>query len=630
MSITINNAQIREVINQVVNDPDYKKVSEVPVISWHQIRLIIAAYSGFIGSVIAYLAWQVPLWILWPIMGISVYFSFTPLHDATHRALSSNKFLNDALGTISAFLLFPFITTSIYRFLHMSHHRYVGDEEMDPDSILVSLPTKHFPFGLLVLLGVDVVWVYWMFTKGWYRMPTKLRAQLFVTILCLVGLYAGVISNSIFYEFLVLYLIPNRIGIIITGYSFATIQHPEGVKWNELPFESTNLIEGKGSLRLKSLLGQDYHAVHHFLPHVPWYKYQDAYKLGNGIFKKQPIPERPYFGKLEDDAREKILERKKNEVLSVEVKIAAIKEAAKGIKAFTFQSLDGDHLPEFTAGSHIDITLPSGKKRSYSLVNPQFERHHYQIAVKREENGKGGSKEMHQLAVGDVVGVSVPKNNFVLYENVKRYILISGGIGITPMISMAHRLEELDKHFEFHICSKDETEVPFSFELNNWAFAPMVEMHFDKNGKSTIDLSKVLSGPKADTLVYVCGPPGFNKWVKRTALELGWSQEQVKQELFAVDTTEFGPSKPFEVELQKSRKTITVPENMSIIDAVEMHNVSIDYSCLQGTCGTCITKVLKGEVDHRDAVLSEEEKLENTQMCLCVSRAKGNRLVLDL
>ncbi|MEO0628302.1 MAG: fatty acid desaturase, partial [Bacteroidota bacterium] len=619
------------VIHQVVNDPDYKKVSEVPLISLHQLSLIFLAYLGFIGSIYLHLQFNLTLWLVYPLMGLSSYLAFTPLHDATHRAVSSNKLLNDILGSVSAFLLFPFLTTPAYRFLHMSHHRYVGDDDLDPDSILVSIPTRYYPFGFLILPVFDVVWIYWAFTKARFRLPRpEFRWLAFSTIGFILFYIAGFYFFG--YTFLLLYVIPSRIGLAYTGYVFGTIQHPDGVRWDELPFESTHLIKGRETnLMVKSLLGQGFHAMHHFMPHVPWYKYHKVWELGNNIFSKQPIPERSLFAGLEKNAREKFLEAKQREITSVRVKVSAIEEVAKNVKSFTFESLDGEELPAFTAGSHIELSLPSDRKRSYSLVNPQFERQQYQIAVKREEYGKGGSKEMHEdVSTGDILTVSTPRNNFVLYEKAQRFILISGGIGITPLISMAHRLDELDKHFEFHICAREERDIPFRYELSHWPFAPMVEIHLDRHNRSSIDLSTVLANPNKDTLIYVCGPAGFNKWVATTAQEMRWDKTQIKQELFSAASTQVTPSRAFEVVLQKSGKTIRVPENMSIIDAVEMHHVSIDYSCLQGTCGTCICEVVEGEVDHRDAVLSEEEKIENKQICLCVSRAKEDRITLNI
>lgn len=629
MSITINTPKIREVINQVVNDPDYKKVSEVPLLSMYQIGLIILAYVGFIGGILMHLYWDLTLWVVYPLMGISAYLAFTPLHDATHRAVSSNKLVNDILGSVSAFLLFPFLTTPAYRFLHMSHHRYVGDDEMDPDSILVSIPTRYYPFGFLILPIFDVAWIYWAFTTARYRLPKPIfRWFVFSSLGFLSFYFAGFYFFG--WEFLLLYVIPSRIGLAYTAYTFGTIQHPDGVKWNELPFQSTYLIKGREtSIMVKSLLGQGFHSMHHFLPHVPWYKYHKVWELGNGIFAKQPIPERPLFAPLDKHAKDNFLAASQLEVTSLSVRVSRIEEVARNIRTFVFESATGEQLPEWTAGSHIDITLPSGAIRSYSLLNPPYERFHYQVAVKKEENGKGGSKELHEtVKAGDILEISVPKNNFVLYEKQKRFILISGGIGITPLISMAHRLEDLEKHFEFHICAKEEADIPFTYQLNNWPWAPMVEVHLDKQGASSIDLSTVLASPDPDTLVYLCGPAGFMSWISTTAQEMGWQKDQIKTELFSADLSQMTPPKAFTVELQKSGKTIEVPAHMSIIDAVEMHDVSVDYSCLQGTCGTCVCPVVDGEVDHRDAILNEDEKADH--ICLCVSRAKHDRLTLDL
>jgi len=238
---------------------------------------------------------------------------------------------------------------------------------------------------------------------------------------------------------------------------------------------------------------------------------------------------------------------------------------------------------------------------------------------------------MHEaITVGTTLKLSTPKNNFVLYENVQKYILISGGIGITPMISMAHKLTELDKHFEFHICAKDEAFIPFQYELSNWSFAPNVEIHLDKEGRSSIDISKVLAKPDDNSLIYVCGPTGFNKWIKNEGLNLGWDSDQIKEELFSVDHSELSEATSFEVELRKSKKTITVDKDATIIDALLLNNIKVEYTCLQGTCGTCITPVIEGAIDHRDAVLSEEEKMAGDKMCVCVSRAKEGRIVLDL
>ncbi|MFT4987007.1 MAG: ferredoxin-NADP reductase/fatty acid desaturase [Chitinophagales bacterium] len=632
MGLTASNLKLREVINQVVNDPNYKKVSSVPLFSFHQIGIILFAFTGIFGGMALHVYANVSLCLVYPLMIFCFYAVFTPLHDATHRALSSNNFLNDLLGTISANLLFPFATTSTYRYLHLSHHRNVGDETWDPDDPLVVIPTKYFPFGYLVLMFPDILWFHWLVFKAWKKTPLRTRFSMAFMFIGIFIFNVAWFSSPYWYEYLILFFIPNRLGITYVAYSFAHIQHPEGLTWNEFPFKSTYKLKGN-KFFMDSFLGQAHHAMHHMLPHVPWYKYHLAWDLANGAFREQGIPERTAFSKPDRLYKHKVIEevayQKDQKIL---LKVSEILDVATDVKSFIFEPANQEAvLPDFSAGSHIEVCLPSGLFRSYSLTNPSFDKNKFQIAVKLDPNSRGGSKEMHEkISVGDVLEISTPRNNFLLYENAKKYILISGGIGITPLLSMAHELCAMDKHFELHICSRNIEDVPFRFELENWSFAPNVELHLDNNGKSTIDLSKVLAQPDEESLVYVCGPTGFNKWVKETSINQGWSKEQIKQEIFSKDRTTLTEAQEFELVLGKSGKSITVKDDETIIDALHFNNVKVNYSCLQGTCGTCITPVLDGKIDHRDAVLSEEEKIENKLMCLCVSRAKGEKLTIDL
>jgi len=195
---------------------------------------------------------------------------------------------------------------------------------------------------------------------------------------------------------------------------------------------------------------------------------------------------------------------------------------------------------------------------------------------------------------------------------------------------MAHRLVDLEKSFELHISARSVENIPFRFELENWTFAPNTEIHLDKNGKSSMDLSSILANPDGDALVYICGPGGFNNWINNTALNLGWKDNQIKEEVFTAYTSDLAVNKPFEIKLNKSGRSISVAKEQSIIDALLINNIKVDYTCLQGTCGTCITPVLEGEIDHRDAVLTKEEKISGEKICLCVSRAKQGGIVLDL
>jgi len=631
MNAATNNLKLREVINQVVNDPEYKSVSHVPLISIPQIALLLFTLSLIFGGI--YLAYiGVTLWITYPIIVFGFYTSFTTLHDSTHRALSSNKYFNDFLGTIAGNLLYPFITANVYRYIHLAHHRYVGDKDMDPDEAMVGIPILYFPFGYLALFVYEYYAFGWLFTKVWKRTPTRIKRGFIITIAGNLLFNIIMLFSPIGYEYLLWFLIPNRLGVAMTTYFFAHLPHPEGVHWHEHPFQATYSLTGNLVSKL-ILWGQSSHAIHHFLPHVPWFKYHQAWTLANGAFKKQNIPQRGIFSFPDPHFKEEILHDKKSNLsnLKLAARVAKVIDVAKDIKSFIFVPLKGESFPTFTPGAHINLYLPSGKVRSYSLINPTYEKNKYQIAVKLEEDGRGGSKEMHQnISAGSELQISMPRNNFVLYENVQKYILIAGGIGITPLLSMAHKLTELEKHFELHICAKDEMHIPFQYELQNWSFAPNVEIHLDKDNKSSMDISKVLAKPDNDTLVYVCGPEGFNQWIKNEGTILAWKPSQIKEEVFSRSTTNLHDAKAFDVHLQKSGKTIQVEKDMSIIDALLLNNVKVDYTCLQGTCGTCITPVVDGAIDHRDAIFSEEEKMAQNKICLCVSRAMHDRITLDL
>ncbi|MEM9822483.1 MAG: fatty acid desaturase [Bacteroidota bacterium] len=631
MSFVSNNLKVREVIHQVVNDPNYRKVSSIPLFSLHQIGLTVLAYVlVFSGIYLASIG--ISLWLVYPMMAFGFYTSFTPLHDATHRAVSSNPWLNDWIGTLNGNLLFPCNNTTMYRYFHLAHHRYVGDKDLDPDEAMVGAPVNHFPWGYLVFFIYEYFIVRWFLTKVWHRTPNKTKAIVLATFGANILFYVVMFSSPWWYEFLIWFFIPNRLGAAYTTYTFAHLPHPEGVHIHEHPFQATFNLTGHKVI-LDSFWGQKDHALHHFLPHIPWYKYKKVWSLANGIFHRQAIPQRRVYAPPIPNFKEKMLERGPVDdgKRTLEARLTSVTDVASEVKQFVFEPMEGQSFPAFTAGAHINVQLPSGILRSYSLVNPSYERNRYQVAVKKEAGGRGGSLEMHeQLKVGNSITISTPKNNFVLYENVPKYILISGGIGITPLISMAHRLVELDKHFEFHICAKTKEQIPFRFELDNWTFAPNIEMHLDKNGKSTMDLDKVLAAPNTDTLIYICGPNGFSQWIKKTAQHMGWDTNQIKEERFSSPIASQTDNQPFELVLNKSEKTITVDEKSTIVDALLMNNIKVEYSCLQGTCGTCIANVVSGEIDHRDAVLSEEEKSDGNKICLCVSRAKGDQLMLDL
>ena len=622
MTVTANPA-VREVLNQVVNDPAYRDVAKVPLLSAPQLVLAALALGIFGLSCFGYLAGWLPLAAAIPLNVLAVYISFTPTHDASHRAVSSNPLLNDFLGTLTGQILLPGINMPIFRAIHLDHHRYAGDEVLDPDIRFVELPKR---VGLPYLMFADLNWLHWYYTNARKRWPASVQKYVLLLLVAFVGLHVAGLASPYWKEFLLLYVIPQRLGLGIVAWCFAHIQHPEGLSWENEPFQCTVFIPGNW-LKRAVMFGQADHAMHHMLPHIPWHKYHRVWDLANGVLREQNIPSRGWFETAHDI--------KLPDPQEVTIRNAAVTEArdiATGVRTYVFEPLTGDHFPSVTAGSHITLHLPSGLARQYSLLNDPAEQDRYQIAVKCEENGRGGSKEVHaELREGGSARIGNPHNNFVLYENAERFVLIAGGIGITPLLAMARRLHRMGRPFELHVCAQSKEKVPFGEELELLPFASSIQVHVDRqDGASSMDLERVLRWPHAGAMIYVCGPAGFMGWVTQNAARMGWPETQIRTESFNAPIGQDIENHPFTLKLEKTGREIEVPADRSVIDTLHHNGIEVDYACLQGTCGTCVTKVIDGEVDHRDAYLSDARKCENNEMCLCVSRAKGDRLVLDL
>jgi len=275
------------------------------------------------------------------------------------------------------------------------------------------------------------------------------------------------------------------------------------------------------------------------------------------------------------------------------------------------------------------VHLPSGRVRQYSLCNAPG--HTYQIAVKPEDNGRGGSLEVHrELQVDTAVTISAPRNNFELIP-ADRYVLVAGGIGITPLLSMAHHLWSAHARFELHVCAQDTDAVPFGAELMNLPFAEAISVHVDASpGRTALSPSSELGEWQPGTELYLCGPVGFMDWVTEQAVDLGWPLDVIHREYFSAPVYDITDSQPFDVVLARRGLTLHIPAGRQILDVLEQHSITVPWACSQGVCGTCVTPVLEGVPDHRDAVLTPEQRAANCSMCLCVSRAKTEKLVLDL
>ena len=315
----------------------------------------------------------------------------------------------------------------------------------------------------------------------------------------------------------------------------------------------------------------------------------------------------------------------------IAVKVLRKKQEALGITSFELVKADGGALPGFSAGSHVDVQVPGGVTRQYSLCNDAAEQHRYRIAVLRDPASRGGSVAMHDaLNEGDTLLISEPRNHFPLVH-AKRTLLFAGGIGVTPLLAMAQRLSTLQADFTLHYCTRSAERTAFRDEIAASAFADKVRYHFDDGPPSQkLALDKVLAKPEPGTHLYVCGPTGFIDWVVKSAEGWGWAKDQVHVEYFGAATQDTAGDKPFTVKIASSGASYEVAAHQTVVQALQAQGIEILTSCEQGVCGTCITRVLEGECDHRDLYFTDEEKAKNDQFTPCCSRAKSGVLVLDL
>jgi ferredoxin-NADP reductase len=312
----------------------------------------------------------------------------------------------------------------------------------------------------------------------------------------------------------------------------------------------------------------------------------------------------------------------------VRVKVARKWQAALDVTALELAPLSG-HLPTFQPGAHIDLHLPNGLVRQYSITNGPGELTSYVIAVKREADSRGGSSAIADvLREGDVLAVSEPRNNFPLRRDAVRTTFIAGGIGLTPLLSMARALQRQGLAFDFHAFARSEDHLPLGSELA--VLGDGVTRHFGLSPAETAQVISGALGPHSFARhVYICGPGAMLELVRAIAMEHGWPDEAVHYEYFR-NTHEIDTSSTFTVELARSALSLTVPAGKSILEVMRENGVDAPSSCEQGACGTCLTRVLEGEVDHQDVYLNATEKAAGKVMMTCVSRAKSGRLVLDI
>ncbi len=314
---------------------------------------------------------------------------------------------------------------------------------------------------------------------------------------------------------------------------------------------------------------------------------------------------------------------------TLRVRVGRVEPLAAGIKRFTLQPCDGGALPAFDSGSHVVVHMDGGRLRNaYSLTSTLGEPGHYQIAVRLEEASRGGSRYMHeQVSEGDELHIGAPGNLFSLDHGAGRHLLIAGGIGITPFMTHIQALAARGAAFELHYCFRNAQSAAFLDVLP--ATLQPGQLHlYESDSGTMLDLAALIAAQPANTHVYVCGPAPLNDAVVSAARAAGWDAGRIHFEQFRNEVDATGGA--FEAVLQKSGLTLQVGADEPLLRAIEKAGIKVDCMCREGICGSCETAIVEGQADHRDQYLSDAEKAAQKTMMLCVSRCKGQRLVLDL
>lgn len=320
----------------------------------------------------------------------------------------------------------------------------------------------------------------------------------------------------------------------------------------------------------------------------------------------------------------------KSQATDLEVRVQTLRHEADHVISLELVPYGAATLPTFTAGSHIDVHLPNGLVRSYSLMNRQGDDRRYLLGIYLDPNSRGGSKYIHdELRVGKLLRASHPRNNFPLNERAERNIFIAGGIGITPFCSMLDRLNSVGKKWVTYYCARTREHAAFTDRLQQLAAVNGSEIvfNFDQEPNAQmLDIASVVAREPINTHFYCCGPLGMLNAFKNACRSR--PSEFVHFEYFSsptVPTVKGG----FEVVLARSQKTVLVPEGNTILEVLLAEGLDIPYSCQQGICSACETAVISGVPDHRDMILTPEEHASNKVMMICCSGCKGDRLVLD-
>lgn len=320
-----------------------------------------------------------------------------------------------------------------------------------------------------------------------------------------------------------------------------------------------------------------------------------------------------------------------NENDTIVVKVERRTLETPEIVCIEFRSPDGTQLPAFDAGAHIDVHVAPGIIRQYSLCNAPSERDRYLIGVLRDPTSRGGSVAIHDgFAEGAHVEISAPRNHFSLSSG-GRVRLMAGGIGVTPLLCMAEALQAEGRDFVMHYCTRSANGTAFLNRIRQAPFASRVAFHFDDGESSQrLDIDAEFGQVGDDEEIYVCGPSGFIDWVCAAADRAGIPKHRVRFEYFNAKPVDTSHDGAFDVKIASTGQMFRIPADRSITAVLADGGVDIYTSCCEGTCGTCITRVLEGEVEHRDVFLTDDEHASGEMFTPCCSRAKSSLLVLDL
>jgi len=315
-----------------------------------------------------------------------------------------------------------------------------------------------------------------------------------------------------------------------------------------------------------------------------------------------------------------------------QVRVVRKNTEAANICTFELADPDGVALPAFSAGAHIDVQARDGLVRQYSLCNDPRETHRYLIGVLRAVDSRGGSHAMHdEVGEGDLIRIGEPRNHFPLAHGAEHSLLLAAGIGITPILCMAERLANIGAGFRLHYWARSRTHAAFVGRIEQSSFAERAQFHFSEGlPAQRSNLDEVLARPDAATHVYVCGPTRFMDAALTAARRAGWREENLHREYFSADLLRSANDTEFVVKLASSGQSYTVGKNASALEVLAANGIVLPRSCEQGVCGTCLTGVLAGEPDHRDRVLTAQERARNDRFTPCCSRARSATLVLDL